>query len=1134
MRRFLLLFTVALVMLGSWMPVSAAEPDGEGQVVRVDVATPEALAMLATRLDIWEVHHDEGYLLAYVSPRDAAWLAAQGFAYEEVPSLSAHPATIPGHPCYRTIDEIYAQLDQWASQYPGITQLSVIGSSYEARALKMLRLTNEATGTDKPVFFLMANIHGRELITNEAALVFVERVLERYGTDPDVTWLLDHHLIYVLVSANPDGHIKNEPGEPWAYWRKNTHPYGSCGASDYGVDLNRNYTFKWGGAGTNPCSETYQGPSPASESETQAVQTFVRSVFPDQRGPGDGDPAPDDATGVLITLHSYSNLVLWPWGHTYSSAPNGSQLAALGRKLATFNNYTPQQASQLYPTTGSTDDWSYGELGIASFTFEIGSSGDGFYPSCSRYDALVDPNVDAFFYAAKVARTPYITAFGPDALDVTVTPDSGLAGQILTVAATVDDTGNGQKTIAGAEVYIDAPPWDNGTPYPLTAQDGAFDETVEAVEGQVPTLGLKGGRHLVYVRGRDAEGYWGPVSAAFVDLRDDSALQGTVTDAATAAPLADVLIEVTGDSYAYSMTTQADGHYFVPLPAGTYNVTASLFRYDQQRATITAQTGTTTTQDFALERLPWGTLALEVYELGTAHPLTAEVHLSDVPLTFPAHPTATLEVPVGTYTVTASAAGHADRWHTLSVEADDHITHTFRLPPPPPLLFVDDDDGMAYETTTLAALDIIGIPYDRWTVADQGNVPFTELARYEGVTWLTGDDRRNSLDVSEQAALRNYLEAGGGLILSGQNIGADIHGDPGYFYRDMLHAQFEQDDAGDYLMVEGGGLYAGLDAPLWGVGSANNQDSPDIVAPYDVAATPVFTYSVGGTAGLAVDSGTYRAIYLGFGLEGVNAAPLREAILRESLAWLGVEHPPARYAAALTLSPGSLHRNMAATYTLTLLNDSLMPVSEGDLAVTLAAPLSVLTATPPASVQGDVLRWEDVRLPSEAAATYAWTVWVPDTVTAGSRLTCTVEADRAHMTAPQVTQTATEVDAAYGVELDPITQTLQGKPSESVAHVLTVRNTSDAPMTFTVEQSASRWPTTVDPLSMTLAMRAAAPLTATVTIPPEEDTLLLYAPDVVTLTVTALSDPAVTASAVLRTALTDVTAIYLPVVLRTR
>jgi carboxypeptidase T len=522
-RYALTLILLVLLSLGHPAVVLA---DG-GDVVTVSFGSRSELAQLAQRLDIWEVRYTTsssgegvaGTVVARITTADGAWLAAEGFDVRIAGASAVEPATIPAYPCYHTIDEMVAQLNTWAGAYPALTELYTAGNSYEGRPLYVLRLTNQATGLDKPVFFLMANIHGRELITSETALQFVKLMLEGYGIDPDVTWLLDHQRIEVMVSANPDGHVRNETS--FTYWRKNANPtYGTCGGTSFGIDLNRNSSFQWGGASPEPCYETYQGPSAASETETQAIETLIQTLFPDQRLPALDAPAPDDATGIFITLHSYSNLVLWPWGHTTDLAPNADQLARLGRKLATYNGYFPEQAIGLYPTTGTTDDFAYGELGVASYTFEMGDSDDGFYPSCDRHDALIEPNLDALLYAAKVARTPYLTAAGPDALQVSAGVDLAATPPVITVTAQIDDQENGGQAVAGAEAYFDVLPWDGGVAHSLTATDGTFDAALESAGGTFTVTassgGLATGRYLVFVRGMDADGAWGPFSAAFV------------------------------------------------------------------------------------------------------------------------------------------------------------------------------------------------------------------------------------------------------------------------------------------------------------------------------------------------------------------------------------------------------------------------------------------------------------------------------------------------------------------------------------------------------------------------------------------------------------------------------------------
>ncbi|MGC9467171.1 MAG: M14 family zinc carboxypeptidase [Anaerolineae bacterium] len=505
-------------------PHAPSHAPDRSEPLHIAFTSQAELTSLAQRLDIWEIVRDEraresgaGYLVAGVTPADRVWLGAQAFSYESATLSISEPETIPDYSCYRTIAELTSQLELWAATYPELSELRSVGTSYEKRPLYAMQLTNEATGTNKPIFFLMANIHGRELITPETAMVFIETLLTRYAVDPDITALLDHVRIEVMVSANPDGHVRNEVGEPWVYWRKNANPTnGNCSDTTFGVDLNRNSSYHWGGASVYPCAETYQGPYAVSETETQAVQAFLQTLFPDRRPDDDTTPAPTDTKGLFITLHSYSNLVLWPWGYTSKPAPNSEGLARLGHKLATFNGYTAQQAVLLYPTTGTTDDFAYGDLGVASYTFEIGSGADGFYPSCDRYDALIQPNIAALLYAAQVARAPYLLPSGPDALDVSAA--FGPQGEVATVVVTthIDGRDNGGEAIARAEAYLDVPPWDGGEGHSLEALDGAYDEAIEEAGSTLLVDGLTPGQHLVFVRGQDANGAWGPVSAAFV------------------------------------------------------------------------------------------------------------------------------------------------------------------------------------------------------------------------------------------------------------------------------------------------------------------------------------------------------------------------------------------------------------------------------------------------------------------------------------------------------------------------------------------------------------------------------------------------------------------------------------------
>lgn len=254
----------------------------------------------------------------------------------------------------------------------------------------------------------------------------------------------------------------------------------------------------------------------------------MRSLWPDRRGPGVDDPAPADTSGIHLDIHSFSRLVLWPWGTTRAPAPNGTALQTLGRKFAFFNGYSPMQSIGLYPTDGTSDAVSYGELGVAAFTFELGSA---FFESCANFENTIKPgNLPALVYAAKVVRTPYLTPAGPDVVTLELANDASgggvQRGTPVTLSATVSDArynnSNGTEpvqNIAAAEAYINTPPWQEGaTPIALEPADGTFSSSTENVRGALATSALAAGRHLVYVGARDAAGNWGAVSAAFLNL----------------------------------------------------------------------------------------------------------------------------------------------------------------------------------------------------------------------------------------------------------------------------------------------------------------------------------------------------------------------------------------------------------------------------------------------------------------------------------------------------------------------------------------------------------------------------------------------------------------------------------------
>ncbi len=393
----------------------------------------------------------------------------------------------------------------------------------------------------------MAAIHARELSTAEMAWRWIDYLAYGYNADPEVTALLDSTEVWVIPVANPDGRIKVEEGGSAPYLqRKNLNGFpGGCanpptGINHAGVDLNRNASFQWGVAGSSDylCDNTYRGESAASEPEQYYLEQLFRSLWPDQRGPALSDTAPLTTTGAMLTLHTYSDLILLPWNWTECyglpcpanlQAPNNAGLRSFAFRMSYHNGYNTGQGSEiLYAASGTTDDWAYGQLGIAGATFEIGPfSGtcSGFLPAYACQDSTFWPlNREAFLYAAKAARQPYTLSLGPTPISPALSALTVTVGSPVTVTVRLRDdaygnTGVGRpaaQNIAAAELYVDTPPWAGGTPLALAPQDGAFNTPDEVAQGVLDTTSLGAGRHMLFVRGQDTAGNWGVSGAAFL------------------------------------------------------------------------------------------------------------------------------------------------------------------------------------------------------------------------------------------------------------------------------------------------------------------------------------------------------------------------------------------------------------------------------------------------------------------------------------------------------------------------------------------------------------------------------------------------------------------------------------------
>ncbi len=286
----------------------------------------------------------------------------------DIPQSQAGPEGL-----YHSYSELKVELLQLESAYPQIAKVYDIGNSWEKnqsiadRDILAIKISdNVELEEDEPEVLFTGAHHAREWISVEVPFNLAKYLVENYATDPIIQSYVDNVEIWIVPMVNPDGHQYSIDVDRW--WRKNRR---NNGGGSYGVDLNRNYGYMWGGSGSSPdpFSDIYRGTAPFSEPESQAIENLALT----------------HDFSAMVTYHSYGQLILYPWGYTYNPPPDVQLLSSLSQDMANLiqsvhgNAYTPQQGSDLYITSGTTDDWFYGALGTIGFTIELRPIGFPFF-----------------------------------------------------------------------------------------------------------------------------------------------------------------------------------------------------------------------------------------------------------------------------------------------------------------------------------------------------------------------------------------------------------------------------------------------------------------------------------------------------------------------------------------------------------------------------------------------------------------------------------------------------------------------------------------------------------------------------------------------------------------------------------
>lgn len=292
------------------------------------------------------------------------------------------------------MDTIHAWLDHLCEKYKNVVKPIVVGRSYEGNPIKGVKLSFRPNNT---AIFIEGGIHAREWISPATATFILNQLV---SSDVKEIQEIAHNFDWIVFPViNPDGYKYSF--EKDRMWRKTRQPHGSC----RGADLNRNWDSAWNqtGSSPDPCAYDFAGSSVYSEPEAKQLANYLESIVKPQH------------IQTYISLHSYSQLVMFPHAHTAEKAENYDDLKAIGQKtIAAIGKrndthyVTGSVYETIYPSSGSSHDWAYTKLKIPiSFTFELRgptNSTDMFILPADQIEPVGWETLDGFIALLKEAK----------------------------------------------------------------------------------------------------------------------------------------------------------------------------------------------------------------------------------------------------------------------------------------------------------------------------------------------------------------------------------------------------------------------------------------------------------------------------------------------------------------------------------------------------------------------------------------------------------------------------------------------------------------------------------------------------------------------------------------------------------
>lgn len=300
-----------------------------------------------------------------------------------------------------TYQQMLDILDSMKSKYPNlitIKQPLTSATTAGGRPVYFVKISDNAeTSEPEPQALYTALHHAREAESLSQLIYYMWYLLEHYNTDAEIKYLVDNTELYFIPCVNPDGYVYNQTTNPTGggMWRKNRKNNGN---GSFGVDLNRNYGMFWGydndGSSPNSVSETYRGTAGFSEMETQMVRDFCNS----------------HQFGIALNAHTYSNLLIYPYGHIPSyQTPDSTLFRSFAAEMTECSRFPAGTSDQTvgYITNGDSDDWMYAEQTsknkIYALTPEAGNVNDGFWPELNRIIPIAQQTMDQNLSVARLS-----------------------------------------------------------------------------------------------------------------------------------------------------------------------------------------------------------------------------------------------------------------------------------------------------------------------------------------------------------------------------------------------------------------------------------------------------------------------------------------------------------------------------------------------------------------------------------------------------------------------------------------------------------------------------------------------------------------------------------------------------------